>query len=180
MKAELKKIFEEEMKDEKVRMHCIEVEAIMKSLARELGEDEEKWSATGLIHDLDYNNIDMKEHGKQTIEILKGKIEDDIKKAILSHNEENTGVKRESKLDFALSASDNISGLIFATALMMPDKKLSSVKINSVKKKLKDKYFAASVRRDLIYDVEKSGIKLDKFLEISLKAMQEISDELGL
>jgi predicted hydrolase (HD superfamily) len=88
------------------------------------------------------------------------------------------GVKRESKLEYCLSAADNISGLIYAYALMR--KGLIGMEAKGLKKKIKDKAFAAAVRRDLILDIEKTGLPIDKFLEISIVAMQGIAGEIGL
>jgi predicted hydrolase (HD superfamily) len=89
--------------------------------------------------------------------------------------------KRETDLDYALSAGENLSGFLVACALVMPDKKIQSVKVSTVIKKLKkDKSFARAVRRDLIFDIEKVGISLEELVEISLDALCEINDEIGL
>lgn len=175
-----RQLFNEYIKSDQIKLHCREVEVIMKALAKELKEDEEKWAIAGLMHDMDCDiEPDIKNQGRKAVEILKEKtdISEDICQAILSHNEENLGIKRDSKFDYALSAADNISGLIYAYALMK--KSLDDMNVNKLKKKLKNKGFAATVRRELIYDIEKVGMELDKFLEISIKAMQEIKVELG-
>jgi len=175
-----KQLFEKYVKTENLKLHCIEVEAIMKELAREEGENIEKWGAAGLLHDLDFDIPefqDLQNHVKKTIEILKEEgYPDDLIHAVASHNEEGSGIKRENKFDYCLSAADNISGLIYAYGLMR--KSLEGMEVKGLKKKMKDKTFAAAVRRDLIRDVEKF-IPLDKFLEISIKAMQSISDKIG-
>ncbi len=172
-------LFMEHIKSRELSLHCIEVSAIMKLLARELGENEEEWAAIGMLHDLDFETEkDLATHGKKTAEILKAEgYSDGFVRAVLSHNEEGTGVKRESKLEFCLSASDNISGLIYAYALMR--KGFEGMEVKGLKKKIKDKAFAAAVRRDLILDIEKAGVPLDKFLEISIKAMQSIAKDIG-
>lgn len=178
-----RKLFNEYVKSDKVRIHCREVEVIMRALAQEFGESEEvqeKWAIAGLLHDMDCDIIlEVKNQGGKVVEILREKTDclEDICHAILSHNEENTGVKRESKFDYVLSAADNISGLIYAYGLVRHG--LEGMQVKGLKKRLKEKDFAASVRRDLIYDIEKAGIELNKFLEISIKAMQEIKGELG-
>ena len=178
---EARKLFDEYVKSDKVRVHCREVEVIMRALARELGENEENWALAGLMHDMDCDIApDIKIQGKRAVEILKEKTDcpDDVCHAILAHNEENLGVKRESKFDYALSAADNISGMIYAYALMRGG--IDGMKPKGLKKKLKDKSFAATVRRELIYDIEKADMELSKFLEVSIKAIQEIKEELGL
>jgi len=176
---EARKLFNEYVKSEQVKLHCREVEVIMGALAKELGKNEEKWAIAGLLHDMDCDLVGIEEQGKKVVEILKEKTdcEEDICHAILAHNEENLGVKRESKLDFALSAADNVSGVIFAYGLMR--KSLDDMEVKGLKKKIKDKRFAATVRRDKIYDIGKIGLDFDKFLEVSIKAMQEIKSEIG-
>lgn len=176
--GEAKKLLKEYVKKEEIRLHCLEVSTIMRYLAPEFKEDEEKWAIAGLLHDLDYelfSNLD--EHAKKTAQILREKdISEDIIQAILSHNEEYTHVKRENLFEYCLSASDNISGMIFAYGLMR--KSLNGMEVNNLKKKMKEKSFAATVRRDLIYDIEKF-MSLNKFLEISIKAMQSIAKDIG-
>ena len=178
---EARRLFDEYVKSEKVRLHCREVEEVMRGLAHELGEDEEKWAIAGLMHDMDCDiEPDIKNQARKAVEILKEKTDcpEDVCQAILSHNEENLGIKRESKMDYALSAADNVSGMIYAYALMRGS--IEGMKPKGVKKKLKDKGFAANVRRELIYDIEKAGMELSRFLEISIKALQGIKQELGL
>jgi putative nucleotidyltransferase with HDIG domain len=178
---EARKLFDEHVKSEKVRMHCREVEVVMRGLAKELGEDEEKWAMAGLLHDMDCDiEPDIKNQARRAVEILNERTDcpPDVCQAILSHNESNLGVKRESKLDFALSAADNISGMIYAYALMRGT--IEGMKPKGLKKKLKDKGFAAAVRRDLIYDIDKAGMELPAFLEIAIKAVQGIKKEIGL
>ena len=167
-------------KSEKIRMHCREVETIMAFLAKELGEDEEKWAIAGLLHDLDCDlEQDVSKQATTAVGILKQKTDcpEDLCHAILAHNEGNTGTKRESRFDYALSAADNISGMIFSYGLMR--KTFQGMEVSGLKKKMKDKSFAATVRRELICDIEKAGMPLDKFLETAIKAMQGISKEIG-
>jgi len=175
-----KKLFSEYVKSEKVKTHCREVEAIMRALAKELGEDEEKWALAGLMHDMDCDiEPDVKNQGRKAVEILKKKTDcsEEVCHAIFAHNEENLGVKRESRLDYALAAADNISGLIYSYGLMK--KTLDGMQVKGLKKKLKNKGFAASVRRDKITDIEKADMELAKFLEVAIKAMQSIAGEIG-
>ncbi|MCX6709152.1 MAG: HDIG domain-containing protein [Candidatus Woesearchaeota archaeon] len=176
---DVKGLFEENIRTDNIRLHCIEVEAVMAELAKEFGGDD-GWSVAGLLHDLDFEEVkDLENHGKKTVEILKKEgFPEDVVRAVASHNEAGTGVKRESKMDFALAAADNISGLIFAYALMR--KTIVGMDVAGLKKRLKDKRFAANCNRDKIFDIEKAGIPLDKFLEVSIKAMQGIAGKIGL
>ncbi len=175
----------EHLKEDFMLKHSRETEVIMRALAKHFEEDEEFWGVTGLLHDLDFeqtgeNNADA--HGPTTIQILTDAglaIPDEMKQAILSHNEEYTKVARESKLDYCLSAAENLTGLIVAYTLMRPDKKLEGVKAKSITKKFKDKSFAAKVNRDLINDIEKTGLERSEFFTLAIAAMQEIADELG-
>ena len=169
------------LKNDKLVKHCLAVEAIMKILARELGEDENLWGLVGLLHDLDYQlvNKDMSKHGLVTADILKDKLPPEALDAIRAHNE-LTGYKCETKLAYALKAADQISGLIIATALVMPHKKLKEVKVSSLRKKFKQKDFARNVKREKILLCEKLGLRLEKFMEISLNALKQIHDQLGL
>jgi uncharacterized protein len=172
-------------------MHMRESEVIMRSLAKYFNEDEELWGLSGLLHDLDFDyvNKDPKKHVLEFDNILKIEnlnIGDDIPNemyhAIKAHYEEHPDIseKRESKLDYALSSSENISGFLVACALVQPDKKIASVSVESVLKKLKKKDFAKAVRRDLIYDIEKTGLSLEEFIQISLDSINDVSDEVGL
>lgn len=171
--------------DDKIIKHCIAVEAIMKNLARKLGENEELWSLIGLLHDLDYEltNRDMKQHGLKTIEILDNKLPRQALEAIALHNEQNAfqpTIDEARRLSYALRACDHLSGLIIATALVMPNNKLSEVTVQSLLKKFKAKDFARNIDRGRIREIERLGIKLEEFFEIGLKALQEISKQLGL
>ena len=174
-----------------LKLHMRESEAIMIALAKKLGEDEEKWGLAGLLHDLDFDyvNKDPERHVLEFDNLLKiegieiGKdIPEDVYHAIKAHYEEHPKItqKRESKLDYALSASETITGFLVACALVQPDKRIKSVGVDSVIKKFKKKDFAKSINRELIYDIEKVGISLEEFIKISLLTLTEISDEIGL
>lgn len=177
------------VKTDWIKLHSRETEVIMRELAKISGENEELWGISGFLHDLDMDLIDVsnpKEHGSKTAEILKKEagsdIPDEMMHAIKSHCE-NLGfidVKRESKLDYALAAAENLSGFLVACALVMPDKKIASVKRDSVIKKLKKKDFARKVNRESIYDIKKAGMNLEKLVDTALTALKEISDEIGL
>jgi predicted hydrolase (HD superfamily) len=151
-------------------------------MAEFLGEDKEKWALVGLLHDVDFDKTfdDPKKHSLIAVEILEGKVDEEIIHAVKSHNFENTGVMPESRMDFSLIAADAISGLIIACALVIPSKKLADVKADSIARRYKEKDFARNCSRDRIYVCEKVGIDRVKFAEIALKALQSISEDLGL
>ena len=174
-----------------LKMHMRESEQIMRALAKHFKEDEELWGLTGLLHDIDYDYVD-KDPERHVVEfdkilemegLVRGEdIPEDMYHAIKAHYEDNPKVeqKRESRLDYALSASENLSGFLVACALVQPNKKISEVTTESVLKKLKKKDFAKAVRRDLICDIEKAGISLEEFIDIAIDSLNEITDEIGL
>jgi predicted hydrolase (HD superfamily) len=137
----------------------------------------------GLLHDVDVEltGADLKVHGLPGAEMLAELgVDSEIVDAIRMHNEQASGKKRTTIFQHALAAGETITGLITATTLVYPDRKLASVKPKSITKRMKEKAFARSVDRDIIRECELIGIPLREFAEISLKAMQSISDELGL
>ncbi len=162
--------------------HSLASEAVMRGLARKLNEDEEKWALAGLLHDIDVEitNADPKIHGLEARKILAQKVDEDIIDAIAHHNQESSGVERSTKFQHALAAGETITGLITATTLVYPDKKINSIKTKSVTKRMKQANFAASVSREIIMECEKIGIPINEFAEIAVSAMREISDDLGL
>ncbi len=185
-REEAVKLLRKYLRNERMIKHCIAVEAIMRALARRLGEDEMLWGLVGLLHDIDYEVVgkDLSRHGLvSAYEILKGKLPQQALEAIAAHNE-LTGVKpttpEAERMLHALRASDHMSGLIIATALVMPGKKLAEVKPRSVKKKFKSKDFARGVSRDRIREIERLGIDLNEFIELSLNALKSVANELGL
>jgi putative nucleotidyltransferase with HDIG domain len=163
--------------------HCLATEAVLAALAERLGEDRQKWAMAGLLHDLDVEmtNADLNVHGQETVRILAQQgIDPEIVEAIKLHNEQSSHQKRSARFHHALAAGETITGLITATALVYPDKRLASVKPSSVVKRMKEKSFAASVNRDIIRECDLIGIPLNEFAEICVKAMQSVSDDLGL
>ncbi len=172
----------ENIKSENMRKHCYASEAVMRRLAKRMGKDEEHWGLAGLLHDIDVEitGADPNTHGLCSEKLLKGRITDDMLDAIMMHNEMATGKERTTEFQHALAAGETITGLITATALVHPDKKIAQVKAKSVAKRIKQKAFAASVKRDNILECEKIGIPLEEFVELSLQAMKEIDDILGL
>ena len=155
----------------------------MLALARRLGEDEERWGMTGLLHDIDVEvtGADPKIHALKAEELLKEfSLDEEMIEAIRMHNDKATGIPRTTRFQHALAAGETITGLIYATALVYPDKKLASVKYKSVRKRMKEKAFAARVNREHILECEKIGIPLDEFIQLSVDAMREIADDIGL
>ncbi|HVN22416.1 MAG TPA: HDIG domain-containing protein [Syntrophorhabdales bacterium] len=171
------------VKNERMLNHCYATEAVMRALARKLGGDEERWALAGLLHDLDVelSNADLKVHGKEAEKILRARdVDEEIIDAVAMHNETFTGKKRATQIQHALAAGETITGLIVATALVYPDKKLESVKPKSITKRMKEKAFAASVNRDIIMECETIGLPLEEFVQLSLDAMKGIAAEIGL
>jgi len=162
--------------------HCLASEAVMRRLAMHFGEDVDKWGLAGLLHDLDAESRpDLATHTHETQEILTAKgVDPEIVEAICLHNELAHSKRRATRFQHALAAGETITGLITATALVYPDKKLASVKSKSVRKRMKEKQFAAGANREIIMECEIIGIPIAEFCDICLAAMQEISAELGL
>jgi len=171
------------LSDERILAHSLASAAVLRALARRLGHDEETWALAGLLHDLDYPETvdDMARHGLVTAEILaEYDLPPEVIEAIKAHNAENLGLTRTTPLDIALTAGETITGLVVATTLVYPDKKLASVKPKSVTKRMKEKSFAASVNRDHIRLCEELDIPLPEFAALAVEAMRGISDDLGL
>lgn len=163
--------------------HCLASEAVMIAMAVRLDEDQEKWGLAGLLHDLDTETQpDLSTHTKETIEILKANgVDAEIIEAIRLHNPQAwPGETRANRFHHALAAGETITGLIIAAALVNPAKKLSAVKAKSVKKRYKEKAFARGADRAIIAECELAGIPLAEFCELSLTAMQDIAEEIGL
>lgn len=171
------------IKNPRTIAHCLASEAVLRAIAIHLNEDVEKWGLAGLLHDLDVElTYDQPEkHGHETIRILREHgLAEEILDAIIRHNEMNRSGARSTAFHHALAAGETITGLITATALVYPDKKVASVKPKSVVKRMKEKAFAASVNRETIMECEKIGINLDKFADLSIAAMKGVADDLGL
>ena len=171
------------VKNERMLNHSYASEAVLRALAEKTGNDVEKWGIAGLLHDIDVEitGANPKTHGTEAIQILqKEGIDEEIIDAVSMHNEESSGRERTTEFQHALAAGETITGLIVATTLVYPDKKIAGVKPKSVVKRMKEKAFAASVNRETILECEKIGIPLPEFVEISLNAMRGISQKLGL
>lgn len=180
-REEARELINNFIKNENLKKHCLAVEACMRKLAKYFNEDEEKWGLCGLLHDLDYEETSKnpEKHGIRTVEILKERdfTNEEILNGILAHCEKK---QPENNLEKAIYAIDPLTGLIVAACLMHPDKKLKSLDVNFVLRRFKEKKFAAGANREQIRKCEELGLSLEKFIEICLSAMQEISEELGL
>ena len=165
--------------------HMLAVEAAMRAYARKYGEDEELWGIVGLIHDFDYEqnpDLTVEGHPVTGAKILREKgWPEEIVRAVLSHASEYTGVPRETVMEEALYAVDDLTGLLVAVALVRPSKSIRDVKLKSVRKKWKDRAFAAAVNREEIEQATADlEVDLNEHIQIVLDAMKEIAPELGL
>jgi putative nucleotidyltransferase with HDIG domain len=169
------------VQDKNMIKHMLATEAIMRALARKLGEDENEWGTTGLIHDIDMELVegDMSSHSRLGADIAKELgASETMTHAILCHNEAH-GVPRETKLDKALFCADPLSGLITAAALVRPDK-LGGLTTKSVMKRFREKSFAAGVNREQVAQCREIGLELEDFIDLGIEAMKGIASELEL
>lgn len=177
------KIVREFVKNENLVRHMLAVEAAMAAYAVKFGEDEEKYRVTGLLHDFDWEiHPTLEGHPQEGSSILRERgISEEVIRAILAHAP-HTGVSRDSKMEKALFAVDELTGLITTTALVRPSKKIADVEVKSIKKKWKDKGFAAGVNRtEVELGAKELGVDLwEEHVPLVLKAMQSIAGDLGL
>ncbi len=168
--------------------HYLETEAIMKALAKRFGEDENYWGMLGLLHDVDWAlaRNDWKEHCTKAAEILKQKgFDEKFIQIVQSHGYGWDEIpvfkdrKRAEKVEHALIAAETMTGIIYAYALMR-GRKISDMDVKGLKKKFKDKGFAENCNRELVREIEKTGLALDEFFELSITALKEIKGEIGL
>ena len=180
-------LLHENMKNQNLRRHCYAVEAVMRGLARYFKEDEDLWGIAGLIHDADYEmtkeNAKL-EHTKHVLKWLKElDAKTDIYDAVAAHawGFVEGAPQPKTKMQWALYCCDELTGLIVAVALVKPEKRLSSVTVDSVMKKWNSNSFAAGVDRKQIEQCEaRLRIPLEQFIELTLSSMQGISSDLGL
>ncbi len=175
-------LLKEYNKKEGLIKHALAVEAAMRYCARKRGADEEKWGVVGLVHDLDYEQF-PEQHCRKTEEILtSGNWPAEYIRAVLAHGWGIcTDIEPQSEMEKVLYAIDELTGLIVATALVRPSKSLMDLKAKSVKKKWKDKAFAAGANRDVIQKgAEMLGMELSELITDVIMGMREVADELGL
>ena len=176
------KVVEEHVESESLRKHLLAVEACMRAYARREGGDEETWGIAGLVHDFDWEICPTPEsHPTYGAEILKSRgFPDDIVRAVLSHGN-HTGISRDTPMEKALFACDELSGFVTAVALVRPNKSLSDTSVRSVKRKLRDKAFARSISRDdLTQGAEELGEGLDEHIEFIIESLKPVAPVLGL
>jgi putative nucleotidyltransferase with HDIG domain len=181
-RAEALSIVKEHVKSQNLINHMLAVEAAMRFYAQKFGEDEELWGLTGLLHDFDWEiHPTLAEHPQAGAPILRERgVPEVIVRGILSHAD-HTGVPRETVLQKALYACDEITGLITAVALVRPSRSLYDLTSSSVKKKWKDKAFAAGANRDEIsHATQEFGLDLWEHVDNVIMAMRKIAPELGL
>src|SRR6266403_1013619 len=167
---------------ESLRKHALAVEACMRAYARKMGGDENLWGVVGLLHDFDYEKWpSLDDHPYKGNEILKERgYSNEVRRAIMSHAE-YTGVTRDTPMEKALFACDELAGFITACALVKPGKSLSEVEAKSVRRKMKDKAFARGVKReDIVNGAADLGVDLEEHIAFCVEALKGIADKLGL
>jgi hypothetical protein len=174
-------MLQEQGQEEAMVNHALESEAIMRGVADKLGRDVELWGLVGLLHDVDYEQTrdDPASHGLVGAQMLEGKLPDEAIRAIKAHNGEENGNPPQDELDFALRASESLTGLIHANALVRPGG-MDGMKPKSLKKKMKEKAFAANVRRESIQECERFGLDLGEFFAVGIEAVSGVADQVGL
>ncbi|GIW66211.1 MAG: phosphohydrolase [Candidatus Parcubacteria bacterium] len=176
-------LIDQYIKNENLKKHLLATEALMKALAKEFNENEEIWGLTGLVHDLDWEltKNTPEKHPFIAVEILeKENFPPEVISAVKKHNHLHN-LEPETLLEKALYSCEEMTGLIVAIALVMPNKKLSEVTVDKIMSKFNEPSFARGVNREIIKKCEEMiGISVRKLANICLKSMQEISDQLGL
>lgn len=182
-KEKISNLLKENIKNENLIKHSLAVGAAMKALANYFKEDEDKWEICGLLHDIDYEKTknDPYSHSKLGAEMLKNLgFDKEIWEAVLTHNEAH-GIKPQSKMAKALYCLDSLTGLIVASTLVLPSKKIKDLEIENILNRFKEKSFARGANREAIKKCEEYlGLSLKDFVKITLNAMKEIGNILGL
>ncbi|MGM0439446.1 MAG: HD domain-containing protein [Patescibacteria group bacterium] len=184
-REEALKIVKKYVKTENSVKHMLATEAVMRKMADHFDEDEDFWGIAGLLHDVDMEEVDYennpKKHGPKTIEILKDEGLEDEKlfEAILAHNPE-AGKEPETLVQKVIRAVDPLTGLIVASTLISPDKDINKIDADFVMRRFNETSFARGADRDIIKTCASFDMELEKFIELSLEGMQNISDVLEL
>jgi len=180
MRKEAYELLAERLKNKNLFKHCLAVEACLKKLAQRFGESEELWGVAGLLHDIDYEETDgdPARHGLEGAIFLESLgLNEAVVRAVKAHSGH---LGPSSKLDWALFSADPLTGLIVASALMHPDKRLNALDVDFVMRRFKEKRFAAGANREQITACKNLGLELEEFVGICLESMQSIAKELGL
>ncbi|MFH1452836.1 MAG: HD domain-containing protein [Armatimonadota bacterium] len=180
MRTKSLELVKENVKNKNLIKHMLATEAVMRKMAVHFNEDAEKWAMAGLVHDLDVeitqNNTDL--HSAVAVDMLKEKgYSEEIINAVRSHFD---GKYCKTLMDRTIRCVDPLTGFLVACALMTKDKKLSSLDVSFALRRFEEKRFAAGASREGMKECEEVGLTLEQFMDIGIKAMQEISEELGL
>ena len=187
-RGEALKILEENLENKNMIKHCLASGAVMAAVAAKLKSqisnlkteiNENEWEVAGILHDADAEKTPTERHGATVGEWVKGQVSEEVIHAMATHNPA-TGVGCETKMDWALFAGEKLTGLIVASALVLPSKKLSDVTTEMILRRFKEPRFAAGAKRESILECKKLGLELKEFVDICLTAMQGISEDLGL
>lgn len=186
-REEALKFIQKKVKNQNIIKHMLATEAVMRALARRFEPTKEKsWALAGLLHDGDYSEeVPLEKQGIQISEWIKEEkgitLPKSVQHAMAAHNFINTHVVPQTKMDWALFACDSLTGLIVASALVLPSKRLADLKVQTVINRFNEPGFAKGTRRDDILQCEtKLGLSLEEFVKMSLQAMKDIADKLGL
>lgn len=175
-------LLNENLENRNLFKHSLAVEAVMRELALHFGEDEHTWGLAGLLHDIDYDRTkdDPDRHSLEGAQLLEEKgLPQEVVYAVKVHNDRH-GFPRQSLLDKALFATDPVTGLIVASALIKKEKSLAAIDVPFLINRMGEKSFARGANRETIRSCDQMGLSLDDFLGIGLRAMQKISAEMGL
>ncbi len=167
------------IKNPQMVKHMLATEAVMRALARRFGEDEDRWGLGGLLHDADAEIAVSEEQGLVVPKLTQNRLDDESVAAIASHNP-YTGIKPKGRMGWALYTADPLTGLIVASALVLPDKKLAALTAQSVQKRFAETRFAKGANREQIAACSELGVTLEEFIEIGLAAMKAIAENIGL
>jgi putative nucleotidyltransferase with HDIG domain len=181
-RTEAFQLLKEYNQSESLIKHALAVEGVMRYMARKRGENEDMWGIVGLVHDLDYEKY-PEQHCRKTEEILRQRgWPEDLIRAVISHGWGIcTEVKPETEMEKVLYAIDELTGLVVTTALVRPSKSVMDMKAKSVKKKWKDKRFAAGVNRDIIENGAKMlDVELNELITDTIMGMREVAADIGL
>lgn len=173
-------LLQKEIKRPNLIKHMLASEVCMQALAKRLGQDEKDWALAGLLHDLDYERTknDFSRHGLEAVQMLSNyNLKEEILDAIKAHSGR---IERSSLIAKALYAVDPLTGLIVASALMHPEKKLSALDSSFILRRFKEKHFAQGANRAQILACSELGLSLEEFISLGLEAMKEIASDLGL
>jgi len=181
-REEVLKLLNEKVQNKNLIKHCLAVEACMKEFAEHFSQNTEQWGLAGLLHDVDYETTkeDLTQHSLVGAKILEDAgLDKEICEAVKTHNEAH-GLKPESLMAKVLLPVDPLTGLIVASTLVLPRKKIADITVENILNRFKEKGFAKGANREIISKCTDAGMNLEQFVEIGLRAMKKISIELGL